>query len=60
MTSYVPGSPALASSLDIIELRVISQLLQQDQGKSAQESLALVRNDIAQSLGYSTPVPGDT
>ncbi len=59
MTTYISGAQA-SSGLQNIELRVISQLLQQDQGKPAQESLALVRNDIAQSLGYPTPVPGDT
>lgn len=60
MTVYIPGAVS-STSLQNIELRVISQLLQQDQGgKNANESLALVRNDIAQSLGYPTPVPGDT
>ncbi len=59
MTTYIAGSQA--QTLSNIELRVISQLIQQDQGgKNAAESLALVRNDIAQSLGYTTPVPGDT
>ena len=60
MTVYIPGAVS-STSLQNIELRVISQLIAQDQGgKNAQESLALIRNDIAQSLGYSTPVPGDT
>jgi len=59
MTTYISGAQS-SSGLSNIELRVISQLLQQDQGKPAQESLAQVRNDIAQSLGYPTPVPGDT
>ena len=60
MTTYIAGT-AQTSNLTNVELRVISQLIQQDQGgKNAAESLALVRNDIAQSLGYPTPVPGDT
>lgn len=61
MSSYVSGSPTpLNAALDIVELRVISQLIQQDQG-GHMESLAQIRNDIAQSLGStSLPVPGDT
>ena len=61
MSSYVSGNPTpLNAALDIVELRVISQLIQQDQGGHL-ESLAQIRNDIAQSLGStSLPVPGDT
>ena len=62
MASYVTGSSSLGPALDIIELRVISQLIQQDQGgRNSAESLAQLRNDVAQSLGStSLPVPGDT
>lgn len=59
MTVYIPGAVS-TNSLQNIELRLISELIAQDQGKQSQDSLALRRNDIAQSLGYQTPVPGDT
>lgn len=63
MTSYVPGSALSGNlqtaTLEAIELRVISQLLQNDQGRVSQEELRLVRNDIAQELGIVPPiVPG--
>jgi hypothetical protein len=65
MASYVPGNVAISGfasvTLEAIELRVISQLMQNDQGKGqGQEELRLIRNDIAQSLGIVPPVvPGD-
>jgi hypothetical protein len=64
MTSYVPGNVAIQgfgpTTLEAIELRVISNLMQTDQGKVGQEELRLMRNDIAQSLGILPPiVPGD-
>ncbi len=61
MTSYVPGAGALTNaSNQLIEQRVTNYLLQQDQGKPAQEDLRTLRNDFAQSLGIFPPVvPGD-
>jgi hypothetical protein len=59
MTSYVPGSN-LYSNLDVIELRVISNLLQQQNGNQQQDQLSVLRNDQAFELGYVPPVvPGN-
>ena len=64
MTSYTPGGAAIggysAQSLDVIELRVISNLIQQYNGGAAsQEDLRFLRNDQAFELGFVPPtVPG--
>lgn len=62
MASYVPGNIAVqgfaAPTLEAIELRVISNLLQQDMG-SAKETLSSMRNNEAFELGIVPPVvPG--
>ena len=58
MTVYVPAGFS-ASSLDIIELRVISNLLQQDKANGQQDELARLRNDQAFELGLPQPVIGN-
>lgn len=64
MTSYVSGNGQIGGiagqSLDVIELRVISNLIQQYNGGSASmEDLRFLRNDQAFELGISPPVvPG--
>jgi hypothetical protein len=64
MTSYVPGSgqPTGLSSvtLEAIELRVISNLLQREAGNENQDELRILRNDQAFELGIVPPVvPGN-
>jgi len=65
MTSYVPGGASVgnftAASLDVIELRVISNLLQREMGNAAQgDELRVLRNDQAFELGFVPPtVPGN-
>jgi hypothetical protein len=56
MTSYTPGAPALTSNLDLIELRVISNILQRDLPAQAQDELRILRNDQAFELGIVPPV----
>ena len=64
MTSYVSGSGSIGGisgqTLDVIELRVISNLIQQYNGGAAsQEDLRFLRNDQAFELGIVPPVvPG--
>lgn len=63
MTSYVQGTGlAGAGNLDVIELRVISNLIQQyNGGVASQEDLRFLRNDQAFELGFQPPnniVPG--
>ena len=61
MTSISPGSP-LASLLDVVELRVISNLIQaqgQGGGNSNADQLSTLRNDQAFELGLPVPVPGN-
>ena len=66
MTSYVTGFPAAAYSgttaetLSAIELRVISNLIQQQSGPQQQDELKQLRNDQAFDLGITPPViPGN-
>lgn len=60
MTAYVPGnsfSGGVSSQLlDVIELRVISNLIQRDQGNGEQDQLSVLRNDQAFELGIVPPV----
>jgi hypothetical protein len=63
MASFVPGNvlsaPFNTPTLDLIELRVISQLLQNQSGSANQEELRQLRNDNAFDLGIVPPVvPG--
>jgi len=50
MTSFVPGT-AVLNALDIIELRVISNLIQAQSGAQQQDELRILRNDQAFELG---------
>ncbi len=64
MTSYTPGQGGVgafpAVTLEAIELRVISNLLQSDIGPGSRDELRLMRNDIAQAMGIVPAiVPGD-
>ena len=62
MTSYVSGTGlAGAGNLDVIELRVISNLLQREMSSAAQgDDLKQLRNDQAFELGFVPPVvPGN-
>lgn len=62
MTSYVQGTGlAGAGNLDVIELRVISNLLQQQAPNAQQQDeLRILRNDQAFELGFVPPiVPGN-
>jgi hypothetical protein len=63
MASYVPGNVAIQGfsnvTLEAIELRVISNLLQQQSGNASQEDLKILRNDQAFDLGLPSPVPGN-
>jgi len=65
MTSYVPGGSAAlagqgADTLQTVELRVISSLLQQQAPGSQQDELRIIRNDQAFELGIVPPViPGN-
>jgi hypothetical protein len=62
VTQYVSGTGlAGAGNLDVIELRVISNLIQQyNGGQASQEDLRFLRNDQAFELGFPPPavVPG--
>ena len=64
MTTYISGQAAFGSlsaqTLDVIELRVISNLLQQQAPNSQQDQLSILRNDEAFGLGITPPVvPGN-
>jgi hypothetical protein len=64
MTTYIGGFPTLsgtsAETLTAVELRVISNLLQQQAGSSQQDELRILRNDQAFELGITPPViPGN-
>lgn len=62
MTSFVPGNIGLQSSLDVVELRVISSLIQAQSGNVAGyvDQLSTLRNDEAFGLGINPPiVPGN-
>ena len=56
MTTYVPNSGAPLNALDIIELRVISNLIQAQSGAQQQDELRILRNDQAQELGIVPPI----
>lgn len=43
----------------LVELRVISNLLQQQQGSLSLDELRVLRNDQAFELGIISPVPGN-
>jgi hypothetical protein len=63
MSSFVPGNPLSAPfntpTMDLIELRVISQLLQNAYGAANTEELRQLRNDNAFDLGIvPAVVPG--
>lgn len=61
MTSFVNGTQSL-SSLDLVELRVISNLIQAQGlagGNSNADQLSTLRNDQAFELGIPTPVTGN-
>jgi hypothetical protein len=56
MTQYVPAAAA-PGSLDVIELRVISNLLQREMSNQSQgDDLRVLRNDQAFELGFVPPV----
>ena len=57
MTSYVNGTSF--ASLDTVELRVLSALIQAQNGTSTQDELRVLRNDQAFDLGLPLPVAGD-
>lgn len=59
MTSYTPGA-VLGSTLDVVELRTISNILQRDLPAQSQDELRVLRNDQAFELGFVPPVvPGN-
>jgi len=59
MTVYIPGQTGLAGELDVIELRVISNILQREMAAQSQDELSRLRNDQAFELGFTGPVPGN-
>lgn len=64
MASFIPGSsvqaPFNTPTLDLIELRVISNLLQREMASASQDELRILRNDQAFELGIVPPVvPGN-
>jgi hypothetical protein len=63
MTIYIPAGATGGipnAILDVIELRVISNLLQQQNGNQQQDELRILRNDQAFELGITPPVvPGN-
>jgi hypothetical protein len=64
MTSYVPGAGVVGAfpsvTLEAIELRVISNLMQREAGNMNQDELSRLRNDQAFELGIVPPVvPGN-
>ncbi len=64
MTSYIPGQGFVgtfpAVTLEAIELRVISNLLQSEMAGKSQDELSKLRNDQAFELGITPPVvPGN-
>jgi len=64
MASYVSGNPTIqgfgAPTLETIELRVISNLLQREMGQMNQDELRIMRNDQAFELNILPPVvPGN-
>ena len=61
MASYIPGNPiSNLNNLEIVELRVISNLIQAQSGAMLQDELRILRNDQAFELGFVPPtVPGN-
>lgn len=60
MTAYTQGTTGLSGLLDVVELRVISNLLQQQAPAQNQDDLRVLRNDQAFELGVQPPVvPGN-
>ena len=64
MTSYVGGFPTAGGLTDelmsLVELRVISNLIQAQSGAQQQDELRVLRNDQAFELGITPPViPGN-
>ena len=61
MASYIPGNPiSNLNNLEIVELRVISNLIQAQSGAQQQDELRVLRNDQAFELGITPPViPGN-
>lgn len=64
MTTYIGGGNSLAGfndeALMAVELRVISNLIQQQSGNMQQDELRVLRNDQAFELGIIPPViPGN-
>ncbi len=64
MTSYITGQGFVGTfpsvTLEAIELRVISNLLQREAGNANQDELRVLRNDQAFELGITPPVvPGN-
>ncbi len=64
MTTFIPGGGGSGNisteNLEIIELRVISNLLQTQAPAQQQEELRILRNDQAFELGIVPPVvPGN-
>ena len=65
MTSYTSGQGSIGGisgqNLDVIELRVISNLLQREMSNTSQaDDLRVLRNDQAFELGIVPPVvPGN-
>jgi len=59
MTAYFTGATGLSGQLDVVELRVISNLLQREMASQSQDELRILRNDQAFELGIVPPViPG--
>lgn len=64
MSSISPGSGLIGGittgQLELIELRVISELIQAQSGAQQQDELKVLRNDNAFDLGITPPVvPGN-
>ncbi len=64
MTIYIGSSPSSTSqnaeSLNTVELRVISNLLQAQAANQQQDELSRLRNDQAFELGINPPtIPGN-
>lgn len=52
----IGGDPVV--TLSLLELRVLSNLIQAQSGNQAIDELNILRNDQAQELGIPMPVPG--
>jgi hypothetical protein len=58
-SSYPTLSGVPVDEYSLVELRVISNLLQLQQGNFSLDELRILRNDQAFELGIPTPVPGN-